>query len=42
MEANGDVLLTGTRREEVRGKGGGEEARSVRIVCDVCAAHGDN
>ena len=23
------------------GKGGGEEARSVRDVCDVCAAHGD-
>ena len=22
-------------------KGGGEEARSVRAVCDVCAAHGD-
>ena len=22
-------------------KGGGEEARSVRCMCDVCAAHGD-
>ena len=22
-------------------KGGGEEARSVRVVCDVCAAHSD-
>ena len=22
-------------------KGGGEEARSVRCICDVCAAHGD-
>ena len=22
-------------------KGGGEEARSVRAMCDVCAAHGD-
>ena len=22
-------------------KRGGEEARSVRAVCDVCAAHGD-
>jgi len=22
-------------------KGGEEEARSVRAVCDVCAAHGD-
>ena len=29
---------------ELRGmmrKGGGEEARSVRCICDVCAAHGD-
>ena len=32
---------TGTGREEVMRKGGGEEARSVRAVCDVCAAHGD-
>ena len=32
---------TGTGREAVIGKGGGEEARSVRDVCDVCAAHGD-
>ena len=22
-------------------KGGGEEVRSVRCMCDVCAAHGD-
>jgi len=22
-------------------KGGGEEARSVRCMCDMCAAHGD-
>ena len=22
-------------------KGGGEEARGVRCMCDVCAAHGD-
>ena len=28
-------------REEVLRKGGGEEARSVRCMCDVCAAHGD-
>ena len=26
-------------REEVLRKGGGEEARSVRCMCDVCAAH---
>ena len=23
------------------GEGGGEEARSVRVVCNVCAAQGD-
>ena len=23
-------------------KGGGDKARSVRAVCDVCAAHGDS
>ena len=34
-------LITGTGREEVLRKGGGEEARSVRCMCDVCAAHGD-
>ena len=32
---------TGTGREEGIRKGGGEEARSVRAVCDACAAHGD-
>ena len=31
-------LITGAGREEVM-KGGGEEARSVRCMCDVCAAH---
>ena len=31
-------LITGTGREEVMRKGGGEEARSVRCMCDVCAA----
>ena len=34
-------LITGAGREEVMRKGGGEEARSVRCMCDVCAAHGD-
>ena len=34
-------LSTGAGREEVMRKGGGEEARSVRCMCDVCAAHGD-
>ena len=34
-------LITGAGREEVLRKGGGEEARSVRCMCDVCAAHGD-
>jgi len=34
-------LITGGRREEVMRKGGGEEERSVRGMCDVCAAHGD-
>ena len=34
-------LITGAGREEVLRKGGGEEARSVRFMCDVCAAHGD-
>ena len=31
-------LITGAVREEVMRKGGGEEARSVRCMCDVCAA----
>ena len=30
-------LITGAGREEVLRKGGGEEARSVRCMCDVCA-----
>ena len=34
-------LITGAGREEVLRKGGGEEARSVRCMRDVCAAHGD-
>ena len=34
-------LITGAGREEVMRNGGGEEARSVRCMCDVCAAHGD-
>ena len=34
-------LITGTEREKVMRQGGGEEARSVRAVCDVCAAHVD-
>ena len=34
-------FITGAGREEVMRKGGGEEARSVRCMCDVCAAHGD-
>ena len=34
-------LITRAGREEVMRKGGGEEARSVRCMCDVCAAHGD-
>ena len=34
-------LITGAGREEMMRKGGGEEARSVRCMCDVCAAHGD-
>ena len=33
-------LITGAGREEVMRKGGGEEVRSVRCTCDVCAAHG--
>ena len=33
-------LITGAGREVLR-KGGGEAARSVRCICDVCAAHGD-
>ena len=33
-------LITGAGREEVLRKGGGE-ARSVRFMCGVCAAHGD-
>ena len=46
--ANGDGmrrppghLITRAGREEVMRKGGGEEVRSVRCMCDVCAAHGD-
>ena len=35
----GHFLITGAGREEVLRKGGGEEARSVRCMCDVCAAH---
>ena len=31
-------LITGAGREEVLRKGGGEEAGSVRCMCDVCAA----
>ena len=34
-------LYTRAGREEVMRKGGGEEVRSVRCMCDVCAAHGD-
>ena len=34
-------LISGAGREEALRKGGGEEARSVRCMCDVCAAHGD-
>ena len=34
-------LITGAGREEKLRKGGGEEARSVRCVCDACAANGD-
>ena len=29
-------LITGAGREEVLIKGGGEETRSVRCMCDVC------
>jgi hypothetical protein len=29
-------LMTGAGREEVLRKGGGEETRSVRCMCDVC------
>ena len=46
--ANGDGmrrppghLITRAGREEVMRKGGGEELRSMRCMCDVCAAHGD-
>ena len=35
------VMIRACIREEVVRKGGGEEVRSVRAVCDVCAAHGD-
>jgi hypothetical protein len=35
-------LSTRTGKAEVIRKGGGEEARIVRALCDVCAAHGDN
>ena len=34
-------LIMGAGREEVKRRGGGEETRSVRCMCDVCAAHGD-
>ena len=34
-------LSTGAGREEVMRKGREEEARCVRAVCDVCAAHSD-
>ena len=34
-------LITGAGREEMLRKGGGDEARSVRCMCDMCAAHGD-
>ena len=34
-------IITRAGREEVMRKGGGEEMRSMRCVCDVCAAHGD-
>ena len=34
-------LRMGAGREEVMRTGGGEEARSVRCMCGVCAAHGD-
>ena len=33
-------FITGAGREEVLRKGEGEEAISVRCMCDVCAAHG--
>ena len=36
-----EYLISGAGREEALRKGGGEEARSVRCMCDVCAAHGD-
>ena len=34
-------LISGAGREEALRNGGGEEARSVRCMCYVCAAHGD-
>ena len=34
-------FITGAGWEEVMRKGGGEEARSVRCMCDVCTAHAD-
>ena len=34
-------LIMGAGREEVLRKGGGEEARSLRCMCDMCYAHGD-
>ena len=34
-------LITRAGREEVMRKGGGEEVRRVRCMCDVFAAHGD-
>ena len=39
----GHIITRAGREEckEVMRKGGGEEVRSVRCMCDVCAAHGD-
>ena len=34
-------VRTETGREEVIRKEGGEEARSMRDICDVCVAHDD-
>ena len=41
MRSPPEHLITRAGREEVMRKGGGEEVRSVRCMCDVCAAHGD-
>ena len=35
-------LIMGAGRKEVLRKGGGEEARNVRCMCDVCATRGDS